>query len=180
VETLTAKLDSQSDMANQLKTTQEKLEQAKSKLAQVEYSELFLKNDPYPATLNIVRLGQNISKIYETYGKEEIVFSNDIPDVPRLIVEIKNSVFNEVRYSYDPKTNIIMSVSFSLDLAKPLGKDFLRESLTKALGDPIASEMKNQYMWSLPKVADAYLILNHYMLMDKRIAPAVWVGDRKK
>lgn len=180
VQKLTAKIESQADIVNQLKTTKEELEKTRQKLAQIENSSLFTKNDPYPATLDIARLGEGISKVYSLYKKDDITVSNDIGSQPRLLVKVSNSVFNEIRYSYNSKTEIITSIGFTLDWQKNLGDKFLEDMLTKALGDPQTTVDRGQFRWRVPGVADAYLILNNLILMKKGLAPRLWDEDSAK
>ncbi|OPA84314.1 hypothetical protein BFW86_24535 [Pseudomonas fluorescens] len=178
VEKLTAKLDSQADIANTLSKTKEELEKAREKLSRIEYSDLFLKNSIYPATVDIVEMGKNISAIYQTYDNKKISVQDDRPSQPQVIVDLENSVFDQVSYSYEPKTKIINSIALSLDYEKNLGRNFLELAVTRGLGAPAAVGDKGQFKWRSRDGLDVYVLDRTYLILKRGFVPRVWGGER--
>ncbi|MCK9713405.1 hypothetical protein LT706_17995 [Pseudomonas syringae pv. syringae] len=177
-EKLNSQLESQKAALLDLNSTKEELDRARQKLAAIEHSNLFTKGEIYPATLNSVKLGQSIDILQSVYKKDSISNSTRNPDQPQLTVSLENSVFREVRYSYDPKTKTIVMVSYSLDYSQSLGKDFLKSALTRALGEPETSGTSGQYKWKVVGAGSGYLVIDSiYLVLPKGLAPRVWDGD---
>lgn len=177
-EKLNAQLESQTAALVDLNSTKEELDKARQKLSAIEHSNLFIRGELYPATVNSVRLGQSIETIYSIYKKDSISDSTINPEQPQFTVSLENSVFKEVRYSYAPKTKMIVMVSYSLDYHRSLGKDFLKTALSRALGEPITSGSSGQYKWKVVGAGSGYLLVDSiYIVLPKGLAPRVWDGD---
>jgi hypothetical protein len=178
VEKLNTQLESQAAALLDLKSTKDKLLISQQKLAAIEHSNLFTRGEIYPATLGTIRLGQSIDAIYGAYDKDKITNSTQNPKQPQFTVKLDNSVFQEVRYSYDPKSKKIGMVSYLLDYQQSLGKGFLKAALTRSLGEPEVSGNGGQFKWKVAGVGSGYLVIDSiYMVMPKGFAPRVWDGD---
>lgn len=178
IDKLTTKLESQSDIVNELKKARVELEKTREKLSQIEYSDLFLKNNIYPATIDTIQIGSNTSKIYETYDNQKISIRDDRPSQPQIIVKLDNSVFEDITYSYDPKTKTINSIALTLDYKREFGKRFLELAVSKALGAPSAVGDRGQYKWRTLGGIDVYVVDRTYLILGKGLVPRVWGGDR--
>ncbi|SEJ84278.1 hypothetical protein [Pseudomonas sp. NFACC07-1] len=178
VEKLTAQLDSQSNIVDDLNRIKEKLDKAQLKLSQIEHSNLFIKNNIYPATLETIKVGDNISRIYETYENSQTTSDNDTPSQPTISVDLKNSVFYRISYNYDPESKLIQSVAYMLDFEIDLGNNFLELAVSNALGSPTALGDKYQFRWQTAEGVSAYVIRGAYIVLKKGLVPRVWGGDR--
>lgn len=178
IEKLTEKIDSQANIVNELKEAKSELTSAQSRLAQIEYSQLFLSDDIYPSTIKIVRLGKTISDVYDMYDRKYISEGTLSSSQPFVLVKFENSVFGDIRYSYDPKTKKIEGIALSLDYKKKLGDDFLEKSITKALGAPAAAGDQGQFKWKPRGGGNVYVIGTSYLILDKGLAPRMWGGPQ--
>ena len=175
VEKLKSQLESQTTAIKDLNNTKEKLDKAQQKLEKIELTDLFLKGDPYPSTVELLKLGQPITAVSDSYNKNQITWPNESEGDFLVRVEIQNSVFGRVLYIYDEKTKKITSVSFTLNYDKDFSKDFLYTSISKALGTPETSKRKGQFKWRIKGIGSAYIIANNtYMIVDDHYTPISW------
>jgi hypothetical protein len=179
VEELTAQLKSQTSAILELNNTKEKLEKAQQKLEQIELSDLFLKGDPFPSTIETIKLGQPISKVNDLYEKDQLKWSNESEGNFSVRANIDNSVFRYLLYSYNEKTKKIESILFRLNYEKELSKDFLQIALSRALGIPETSRKKGQIKWQVSGIGSVYIIVDDsYLIMESKYVPAVWAGSK--
>lgn len=175
LEKLTEQLNKQTESIKTVNNLKQKLSQVQTKLSQIENSNLFLKGDIYPATLDVIELGKPAEDIYKTYDKEDLSESSDEPDRSKIQVKLRNSVFESINYTYDTKTRQILTATFVLDWQQELGDEFLLKSISKSLGNPEASPVKRQYRWSQEEGPSAYLLYDrYYMIVRDGYTPAIW------
>lgn len=175
VEKLNTQLEGQTAAIKELNSIKDKLDRAQQKLEKIELTDLFLKGDPYPSTVDVLKVGQPVSAISGTYSKDQITWPNESEGDFLVRVKIQNSVFNRILYMYDETTKKITSTSFVLDYNKDFSKDFLYTSLSKALGTPETSKRKGQFKWRIKGVGSAYIIMSDtYMIVDNHYAPRSW------
>jgi hypothetical protein len=137
------------------------LEEANSKIAELQSLGAFEKNNPYPIGLDRVKLGDGIDKINLTFiaEKKEI---NEIVDC--VSVEIKHPLFRDVTYYYDKKdpNKKIEHIAFFTISEKE--SSALKQKLTNILGDPKKYKKEGFYSWDINGVTifkglDGYSII---------------------
>lgn len=145
-----------------------------SQLLNARLGAMFSQGNPYPVDFGVIRIGAPISKIYEQFAKDQIEVDPHKPE--RLLVKIKDSPFVWVAYSYDKKnpTKKISSISFGLSYTKEFPKDFLRNKIIEALGEPWQHPEENYYRWRDSKGVGIYLISDLYIVMSPEYMPALW------
>lgn len=181
IKTLSTQLEAQKEEIINIDALKNKLSRAQLKLNQIEHQDLFRKGEAYPSTLYIAKLGEDFNKIYSLYAPGDIKTKKDRKGRPEIIVYIEKSIFDQITYNYDEKTNKIIAINISLNIENNLDDKFLEAALTSALGTPTKTNIEGQFRWKLPGKGSAFLITNNsYSVLAEGYKPLLWGDDYEK
>lgn len=137
----------------------------KEKLFNAEKVNSFLKGDPYPVGLDKIKLGESKDKVLTIYQGANLV------ETPRSVrIKQTNDLFREIRYNHSarkPGEGKIESIQYDLgtldrirDRNLPtVPKNWLAESLAKALGEPDVIGLDNDCLvWKIADNAVVYYV----------------------
>ncbi|MES0016157.1 hypothetical protein [Mesorhizobium sp. M0036] len=145
-----------------LKTQIESLE---DQLFIVQQANIFVKGDPYPLGFDQIKLGDSKDKIMELFPSGKVSDSGHT-----ITFENKSApIFRRIRYNhYDQKTPTwtIDSIEFDfdrigriLDHSPKIPKEWLKNALLKALGEPFVIGLENQCsLWRIDKDSLVYYL----------------------
>ncbi len=143
------------DLNTQIKSLEDQLFVAQQ-------ANLFVKGDPYPVGFDQIKLGDSKEKIMEFFPSGKLSESGH-----RIIFENKSApVFRIIRFNhYDQKASTwtVDSIDFDfdsigriLDNSPKIPKEWLKNALVKALGEPFIIGLENQC--SLWKIGKDYVV----------------------
>jgi len=154
--------------------------QALSKqLINMEASNIFITENPYPAGIDQVRIGDKLTKITEIYNKNNFPEASvEIEDDKRYVtVRNANSAFRYITYFINEKKPelTISHISFSGFSMENESSDILQERIISAFGRPDTNPHGNLYTWESAFNTTIFkLHKDSYILMERGYAPGYW------
>lgn len=135
---------------------------------------LFPLGNPYPSGLGRVKVGSPISALQEEYRGLQITPDPDDPTKEK--VELKNSPFDSISYSYEAKDSAkrVIHISFHLKNEWDYEDSFMLKHIVEALGPATHQQGKSNFMWDLEGGSNAFLLGNTYMVMTDNVQPLLW------
>ena len=149
---------------------QARLERTEKDLFAVQQINLFGLGNPYPATLDKVRLGDSVDAVLSAYPDAKVQKSDGYWSI-----ELPKSIFRYVAYFFDEKseTRNITHISFKFGYKVP--DSFLQEKLIATLGVPFVYSQKGFFSWEVNGVAEVYKPADdEFMIMREGYRPGYW------
>lgn len=179
IEHLTSQLDYKTqkelEITQELNSTKASLDLLKKKIEKIENLNLFSDANPYPLTLDEVRIGSPTSLIKKAFAPELVTNPNEAEGDFKFKVQTPNSMFSKIYYIYDESTKKVTSIVFELDQQRGFSQGFLRSLLTKSLGPPTLSRKKGYFRWDSSKHSSVYMLDdNMFFISGAGYQPALW------
>lgn len=178
-------LESENNLKNTLSETKEKLNlktneynltleslnkeliSTKIKLEDLETTNLFENNSPYPTTLSQIKIGDSINKLFSFYNEKDITKKEGY-----WRVNSGHAIFSDITYYFDDesKEQPITHILFQISREKFINPNFLQKKLENTFGTPKTYKAKEFYSWHgkyhniFKDHKDSYILMNanHY------------------
>ena len=156
------------------------LKKANAEILEIKMGNLFIEGSSYPATLDDIKVGQNIEIVESLFPNEEIEKSeyNDYWNV-----EIEHPFFKRITFYFDNRTSLIYQILYSADFIRTeesASEKFLQKHLEKRFGTPIKISEKH-FMWKANERLTIFKDDDYSLIISATgVIPGSWIAPLTK